>query len=47
MPNPILPSINSPADIKAIAESELPQLAEEVRAELIRVLSEQNPKSVG
>src|ERR1044071_1426141 len=47
MPNPILPTINSPTDIKALAEDALPQLAEEVRAELIRVLSEQNPTSVG
>jgi 1-deoxy-D-xylulose-5-phosphate synthase len=47
MTKPILPSINSPADIKAIPESALPQLAQEVRDELIRVLSEENPKSVG
>src|SRR5690348_12358452 len=47
MPNPILPTINSPADIKALAEELLPQLADEVRTELIRVLSEQNPTSVG
>ncbi len=47
MPDPILPKINSPADIKALPDTELPQLAEEVRAELIRVLSDENPKSVG
>ncbi len=43
----ILPTINSPADVKALPEKELPRLAEEVRAELIRVLSEENPTSVG
>src|SRR4029450_5083025 len=47
MTQPILPTINSPADIKALPESSLPQLAQEVRDELIRVLSEENPKSVG
>ncbi len=44
---PILPSINSPDDVKALPEKDLPLLAEEVRAELIRVLSEDNPTSVG
>ena len=43
----ILSTIASPADIKAVAEKDLPQLAQEVRDELIRVLSEENPKSVG
>src|SRR5215204_6303924 len=47
MPQPILPTINSPADIKAVAEKDLPQLAQEVRDELVRVLSDQNPTSVG
>ena len=47
MPAPILPTIQSPADIKAVAEKDLPQLAQEVRDELVRVLSEQNPTSVG
>ena len=47
MPTSILPTIGSPADIKALPESALPQLAQEVRDELIRVLSEQNPTSVG
>src|SRR3954463_14213896 len=43
----ILPTIHSPADIKALPESDLSALADEVRDELVRVLSEQNPKSVG
>lgn len=47
MTEPILPTIHSPADVKALPEKALPQLADEVRAELIRVLSEDNPKSVG
>lgn len=47
MPNPILPRINSPRDVKALPERELPQLAQEVRDELVRVLSEENPQSVG
>src|ERR1700680_4152605 len=47
MTKPILPTINSPADIKALAEGDLRQLAQEVRDELIRVLSDENPKSVG
>jgi 1-deoxy-D-xylulose-5-phosphate synthase len=47
MTQPILPTINSPADVKALPESALPQLAQEIREELIRVLSEENPKSVG
>jgi 1-deoxy-D-xylulose-5-phosphate synthase len=47
MTQPILPTINSPDDIKALPEKVLPQLAEEVRAELIRVMSDRNPKSVG
>lgn len=47
MPDPILPTIHSPAEIKALPAEALPQLAEEVRAELIRVLSDQNPTSVG
>ena len=47
MSDKILSKINSPADVKALPESVLPQLAEEVRAELIGVLSEENPKSVG
>jgi len=47
MTQPILPTIKSPADVKALPESELPRLAQEVRDELIRVLSDENPKSVG
>ena len=37
---PVLQGIRSPADVKALREEELPQLAQEVRDELIRVLSE-------
>lgn len=37
---PLLERIHGPADIKALPESDLPQLAEEVRTELIRVLSQ-------
>jgi 1-deoxy-D-xylulose-5-phosphate synthase len=47
MPDSHLAKINSPADIKALPEAELAQLAQEVRDELVRVLSEHNPKSVG
>src|SRR6478735_1585099 len=43
----ILSTIQSPGDVKAIAEKDLPQLAQEIRDELIRVLSEENPTSVG
>src|SRR5277367_4759437 len=42
-----LDQINSPADIKKLDEKDLPTLAEEVREELISVLSEDNPSSVG
>ncbi len=35
----LLPKINSPADVKALAEDQLDQLAQEVREELISVLS--------
>src|SRR6478736_1761662 len=47
MSQSILSTINSPADVKAVPERDLPQLAQEVHDELVRVLSEQNPKSVG
>src|SRR4051812_2505523 len=47
MTQQLLPTINSPADIKAIDEKDLPQLAQEVRDELVHVLSENNPNSVG
>ncbi|MGB8352388.1 MAG: 1-deoxy-D-xylulose-5-phosphate synthase [Chthoniobacteraceae bacterium] len=43
----LLDKINSPADIKALDEQDLPKLAQEVRDELISVLSEENPNSVG
>ncbi len=47
MSSPLLSTIHSPADVKAVAEKDLPQLAQEIRDELISVLSEQNPHSVG
>ncbi len=47
MTTTILSTINSPADVKAVPENLLPQLADEVRAELIRVMSDSNPTSVG
>jgi 1-deoxy-D-xylulose-5-phosphate synthase len=47
MPKTILPTIKSPADVKAVPEKDLVQLAQEVREELISILSEQNPQSVG
>ncbi len=47
MSSPLLSTIHSPADVKAVAEKDLPQLAQEIRDELISVLSEQNPQSVG
>ncbi len=37
---PLLPRIESPADVKSLDEKHLPRLAEEVRQELIRVLSQ-------
>jgi 1-deoxy-D-xylulose-5-phosphate synthase len=43
----ILSGIQSPTDVKRLREDLLPVLAQEVRDELIRVLSEENPKSVG
>src|SRR5437868_8147221 len=39
-PQRLLDGIRSPADIKALREQDLPQLAEEVRGELIKVLSQ-------
>src|SRR5580692_11720790 len=36
----LLDRIQSPADIKALREQQLPQLAQEVREELIRILSQ-------
>ncbi len=37
---PLLQGIRSPADVKALKEQDLPQLAQEVRDELVRVLSQ-------
>jgi 1-deoxy-D-xylulose-5-phosphate synthase len=42
-----LDQIHSPSDIKKLDEKDLPVLAQEVREELINVLSEDNPSSVG
>src|SRR5881392_37165 len=39
-PRRLLDGIHSPADIKSLREQDLPQLAQEVRDELIRVLSQ-------
>src|SRR2546430_4457493 len=39
-PKGFLDGIRSPADIKALREQDLPQLAQEVRDELIKVLSQ-------
>jgi 1-deoxy-D-xylulose-5-phosphate synthase len=39
-PHRLLDTIRSPADVKALREQDLPQLAQEVRDELIRVLSQ-------
>ncbi|MEI8108640.1 MAG: 1-deoxy-D-xylulose-5-phosphate synthase [Verrucomicrobiota bacterium] len=47
MSQTLLSSINSPDDVKALPETDLPQLAQEVRDELVRVLSAENPTSVG
>ena len=43
----LLDKIQSPADLKAFSEDQLPQLAQEIRDELVNVLSEKNPSSVG
>lgn len=42
-----LETIHSPADLKALPESALPELAREIREMLIETLSEENPRSVG
>src|ERR1700753_1840199 len=47
MSQSILSTINSPGDVKRVPEHDLPQLAQEIRDELVRVMSEHNPKSVG
>src|SRR5436305_4507903 len=39
-PKRLLDGIRSPADIKALREQDLPQLAQEVRDELVKVLSQ-------
>ncbi|HRJ73334.1 MAG TPA: 1-deoxy-D-xylulose-5-phosphate synthase N-terminal domain-containing protein, partial [Terrimicrobiaceae bacterium] len=39
-PKTLLADIRSPGDVKALDEKDLPQLAQEVREELIRVLSQ-------
>src|SRR5207253_432822 len=39
-PTRLLDGIRSPADVKALREQDLPQLAQDVRDELIRVLSQ-------
>src|SRR5947209_16170856 len=39
-PKRLIDAIRSPADIKALREQDLPQLAQEVRDELIKVLSQ-------
>jgi 1-deoxy-D-xylulose-5-phosphate synthase len=43
----ILDRIQGPSDVKAVDEKDLAQLAQEVRDELVSVLSETNPNSVG
>ena len=43
----LLDKIHSPADLKALPESDLERLAQEVREELIYVMSESNPHGVG
>lgn len=43
----LLDRIKSPADLKALPESDLANLAQEIRDELIYVMSESNPQSVG
>src|SRR2546423_13977100 len=40
MPKRLLEGVRSPADIKALGEEDLPQLAQEVREVLIQVLSQ-------
>ena len=47
MATKLLPTIQSPADIKRLGAADLVVLAQEVRDELVRVLSEDNPTSVG
>ncbi len=44
---PVLSKINDPADVRALPESELPQLAQDMRDSLIYSMSESNPTSLG
>ena len=44
---PVLSKINEPADVRALPESELPQLAQDMRDQLIYSMSESNPTSLG
>src|ERR1700722_6495487 len=37
--NPILPRISAPADLQQLSDAELTQVAQEIRDELVRVLS--------
>ena len=50
-PKRLLDGIRSPADVKALREQDLPQLAQEVRDELVKVLSQTGghlgPNNVG
>ena len=43
----LLDKIHSPADVKALPEEQLGQLAQEIRDDLIYAMSESNPNSVG
>ncbi|MDB6172436.1 MAG: dxs [Chthoniobacteraceae bacterium] len=47
MQTSILSTITYPSDVKSVPERDLPVLAQEIRDELVRVLSEENPNSVG
>ncbi len=44
---PVLSKINDPADVRALPESDLPQLAQDMRDSLIYSMSESNPTSLG
>src|SRR5216683_2801050 len=37
--NPLLPQINSPKDLQKLSDTDLTQLAQEIRDELVRVLT--------
>lgn len=47
MSQTLLSTIHQPSDVKKLPESSLPQLAQEIRDELVSILSEANPNSVG